>query len=229
MPIHTLTLQKQTAIARDTVLFEFEKPAGFTFIPGQYGGFTLPNTDLEVTNRTRRFSFASIPHDPHLSIVTRMQPSPYKQALLALPIGSTIKCAGPAGTFTLHEDAQTPTVFLAGGIGIAPFYSMLRAALHTHPHRHFHLFYCNPTQADSAFFDELHTFAQNHLHFHFLPTMSKTCGFITQDLIKQHLADLTSPIYYICGSKTMVSASQSFLAEMGINEERVKVEDFPGY
>src|SRR4051812_22974007 len=105
MPIHHLKLCNRQEIARGTLLFEFEKPAGLHFKAGQYGGFTLINpTETDANGITRRFSLLSIPDDPYLAIATRVQQSAYKRVLSTLPIGSEIKFAGPTGSFTLHED-----------------------------------------------------------------------------------------------------------------------------
>src|SRR3990167_986542 len=129
MPIYSLSLLTKKYITKNIMECTFTKPEGFTFKPGQYAGFTL--NELKKTNpqqATRRFSLLSTPRDPHIMLATRMQPSPYKQALGALPVGAGVTLAGPSGQFTLHESSE-PAVFIAGGIGIAPFYSIINDTL----------------------------------------------------------------------------------------------------
>src|SRR3990167_5817738 len=139
MPIYTIKLIDRREVAKGTVMFVFEKPSGFSFKPGQYGGFTLINPpEKDANGITRRFSLLSTPDDDHLAIATRIQSQShaYKRVLNQLPLGSEIKFAGPTGTFTLHEDSSVPAILLAGGIGIAPFYSMIRyATAHKHSHK----------------------------------------------------------------------------------------------
>lgn len=237
MPIHILKLIDKQLIAKNTIEFLFDKPQGFNFIPGQYGGFTLINpAETDAGGVTRRFSLLSSPLDNHIAIATRIQNSAYKRELTNLSIGSEIKFAGPSGNFLLHEDVSVPAVFIAGGIGIAPFYSMIRQTVQQSLQRPISLFYGNQTQADAAFLNELTFLQQNHTWFTFIPALANPLpdwqgetGFITHTLLKKHIPDFSVPIYYVCGSPAMVTALQETLMETGIAAEKIKVEDFPGY
>jgi ferredoxin-NADP reductase len=236
MPIHKLKLLEKRPVADNTVEFRFSKPEGFQFIPGQYGGFTLiepPETD--AGGNTRRFSLLSTPEDDYLAITTRIQQSAYKRVLNALPKEAEIKFAGPSGNFTLHEDSNIPAVFIAGGIGIAPFYSIITHAMRVTP-RNITLFYGNQSQKDTAYLDELTTFSNQSDKFKLIAAMVQPqagwqgeTGYITHTMLKKYLPDLTNTIYYVCGSPAMVTALQETLLEMDIKEEHIKVEDFPGY
>jgi ferredoxin-NADP reductase len=237
VPILKLKLLDRREVARGTWLFVFEKPAGFNYKAGQYGGYTLldpPETD--AGGITRRFSFLSSPHDSYLSIATRIQQSAYKRVLKALPIGSEIKFAGPTGNFILHEDTSVPAVMIAGGIGIAPFYSMIQTAAQQQSTQDLYLFYGNQHRIDAAFFDELERLAHANPHFKYIPTLGVPdsdwqgeTGFVTESMIRKYIPDFAAPIYYVCGSPVMVTAIQEMLAETGLDEERIKTEDFPGY
>ena len=234
MPIYTLTLVNKTEVARNTYVFDFTKPDNFTFTPGQYGGWTLLNTKVKIP--TRRFSIVSAPEDPLLSFVTRIQNSDFKQILLSLPLTSEIKFAGPTGIFTLHEDLNIPSVLIAGGIGIAPFYSMIRHTLIHEIPRDIVLLYGNQTFADTAFLKELNALQQQHFNFRLIPTFMTPesnwegdVGFITDDMIYKNVADLATPYYYVCGSPAMVKALHQTLKSLDIKESQILVEDFPGY
>lgn len=237
MPIYKLKLVNRREIARNTMVFDFEKPEGFTFIPGQYGGFTLINpAETDAGGITRRFSLMSTPDDKHISVVTRIQQSAFKRVLKELPDGSEVKFAGPTGNFVLHEDKSIPAVFIAGGIGLAPFYSIIRHATHQRSHQKITLFYGNLTTADSAFLPELMQIESENPNFKMIAVMSGEDtswngekGFITDDLIHKNVKDLTTPIFYVCGSPAMVNALHNTLKELDINEDWIKVEDFPGY
>jgi len=239
MPIHLLKLIDKHEVAHGTIVFVFEKPPGFTFKPGQYGGFTLINpAETDAKGITRRFSLLSTPDDEHLTIATRIH-SPvtaYKRVLTALPIDSQIKFAGPTGTFVLHDDVTVPAVFIAGGIGITPFYSMIKYATQHQSPQSMYLFYGNPKPGDAAFLEELTVLQDVHHPFKLIATMDKAdsqwkgeTGFISEQMIRKYVPDLMLPIYYVCGSPAMVTALQEMLAEMGIDEDRIRVEDFPGY
>lgn len=237
MPIYKIKLLQRETVANNTIKLTFEKPAGMNFIAGQYGGFTLINpADTDAQGITRRFSFLSAPHDEQLMIVTRVQNSAFKRNLQNLPLQQEIKLAGPSGNFVLHEDENIPAVFIAGGIGIAPFYSMIRDALHRKPGQKIILFYGNQTLADSAFMAELQQMEKEFPQFKMVAAMANPAadwkgavGFITDELIVKNVGDLDVPVYYVCGSPGMVAALQQVLLELQISPEKIKVEDFPGY
>lgn len=234
MPIHEIKLIDRHTVAKDTVVLEFEKPTGLTFIPGQYGGFTLMKP-IEG-NATRRFSLLGTPLDKNLKIVTRIQPSSYKNALLAMNIGDAIKFAGPTGNFVLHDEQNIPAVLIAGGIGIAPFYSMIEHATVMNSDRRIILFYGNETLASAAFLPELRDMQHKNSNFNLIACLSSSDndwqgekGYITHTLIKKYITPLDDPIYYLCGSLNMVTALKETLLEMDVPLEKIKIEDFPGY
>jgi len=237
MPIHQLKFINRREVARGTIEFIFEKPAGLTFIPGQYAGFTLINpSETDANGITRRFSLLNTPNDPHISFATRIQTSAYKRVLNTLAPGDLIKFAGPTGAFTLHEDKTIPAVLIAGGIGITPFYSMLQDAAQQQSTQPIYLFYGNQNATDTAYLTDLTQLKTQHPYLHFIPTMAQPdaawqgeTGFITHTMIKKYVPDITLPIFYICGSPAMVTALQELLVEMGVEDGKIKVEDFPGY
>lgn len=237
MPIYKLKLVAKETIANNTVLFRFEKPANFAFIPGQYGGFTLINPPkIDPTGLTRRFSLLSAPNDKYIEIAMRMQTSIFKQALDKLEIGQEVKFAGPTGNFILHDDRAIPAVLVAGGIGITPFYCMIKHIVRDQPDREIILFYGNRTTNDTAFFSELIEFAEQHPNFKLVYVMEESngkwqgeVGYITDKILKKYVKDLSAPNYYVCGSPKMVTALQETLLEMGIASDKIKIEDFPGY
>ena len=134
---------KRTKEAADSTLAVYmEKPDGFSFEPGQFvevGLIDPPDTDAEGDSRA--FTLASAPHELDLMIATRLRDTAFKRILKNLSTGAEINLDGPFGSFTLHRDGSRPAVFLAGGIGITPFRSILaQATKEALPHRLF-LFY----------------------------------------------------------------------------------------
>lgn len=237
MPIYTLKLLQKRDIARQTIELAFEKPPGFNFIPGQYGGFTLINpAETDAGGITRRFSLLSSPHQTQITIATRLQASAYKRMLNQLKPGDEIKFAGPTGNFLLHSDPNVPAVFIAGGIGIAPFYSMLQHAVQQASSQPLFLFYGNQGRDDACYLDAIQQLQAQHTALQFIPVLANPdadwhgeTGFITHTLLRKYIPDLSQPIYYICGSPAMVTALQETLMEMDIAADKIKVEDFPGY
>jgi predicted ferric reductase len=123
-------LLNRADICEGTMAFQFEKPPGFDFKPGQSVDLTLlnpPETDSEGNVRT--FSIASAPFEDQLRFATRMRDTAFKRSLRKVPLGTAVKMDSAMGSFTLHKNSAKPAVFLAGGIGITPFSSGLRKML----------------------------------------------------------------------------------------------------
>ena len=116
-------LLNRIEVAEGTMAFQFEKPPGFDFTPGQSVDLTLldpPETDSEGDVRT--FSIASAPFEDQLMFATRMRDTAFKRSLKKMPLGTAVKTDAAIGSFTLHKNSAKPAVFLAGGIGITPVF-----------------------------------------------------------------------------------------------------------
>src|SRR6185295_15233160 len=122
---------------------------------------------------SRTFSLVSAPHEPQLTVATRMRDSAFKRTLKEASPGLAVQIDGPAGLMVLHEDAKRPAVFLAGGIGITPFLSMARDAAHRRLPHHIVLLYANRRPQDAAFLDELRALETRNPNYRLVATMSQ--------------------------------------------------------
>jgi ferredoxin-NADP reductase len=233
-------LRTRETVAEGTMAFHFDRPAGFEFAPGQYLNITLinpPETDAE--GNTRTFTIASSPADPGLMIATRMRDTAFKRVLRTIPLPAEVRIKGPYGSFTLHKDPARPAVFLVGGIGITPFFSISMQAAHDRlPHQIF-LFYSNRRPEDAAFLSALLDLAGQNPNFHFIPAMTAMekskldwqgeRGHIDRELLERHLPSLHGPIYYSAGPPAMVAAVREMLVSAGVGEDDIRTEEFSGY
>lgn len=238
MPIYKIKLIDRKSLAKDTMAFYFEKPANFNFIPGQFGGFTLILPEAKTAqDTTRRFSLAGLPTSETIIIATRMRDSAYKRALAQLPIGSELKFAGPAGKFILPEEMKTPLVMIAGGIGITPFHSMILHLLANKVAQPIYLFYANQTKNTATFLDDFIQLAEENANFHFIPIFTQPVpdwrgekGYINEKMLTGYISDdLSRLIYYICGSQGFILSIHAMLNAIGILDQAIHEEDFPGY
>ena len=240
MATFTSKLKKRETLAEGTMGFYFAKPAGFQFKAGQYIDLTLidpPETDAE--GNIRSLSIASAPEEEHLLFATRMRDTAFKRFLKTGPIDAEVRMEGPMGSFMLHNNPAKPAVFLAGGIGITPFSSIVRHAARARlPHR-LYLFYSNRRPEDAAFMDILRQSEKENPNYKFIPSMSEMnksaqtwtgeTGFINQEMLSRHLTTLPGPIYYIAGPPTMVTAMRQMLTAAGVDEDDIRTEEFAGY
>ncbi len=171
---HTTTLNKRAEIAEGTMAFHFAKPADFQSRAGQAVDITLLNPpETDAGGNTRAFSIASAPFDGELMIATRMRNSAFKRVLRSATLPFEVKVGGPSGSFVLHRKAEKPAVFLAGGIGITPFFSIIRDATHDRAPHQLYLFYGNRRPEDAAFLDALTAIPRQNPNFHLIATMSE--------------------------------------------------------
>ena len=149
-------LKMRRILCKGTTAFYFERPHGFEFKAGQFANVTLLDPiETDIGGNTRSLSIASAPHEEDLMVAMRNRDTAFKRVIHALPIGSPVLFQGPYGNFTLHGDTARPAVFLAGGIGITPFRSMIWQAIATRSLRQMFLFYANRRPEEAAFLEEL--------------------------------------------------------------------------
>ena len=213
--------------------FHFARPPGFRHQAGQNMLVTLadpPQNDAQGPSRT--FTIASAPHEAHLTVATRMRDSAFKRVLKSAAPGLKVHIDGPAGVMVLHDEAARPAVFLAGGIGITPFLSMARDAVHRRLPHEITLFYANRRPQDAAYLEELRAMKGPRL----VLTMGEPpagwkgeTGFVDRAMIARHVADPLKPIYYFAGPPAMAMAMQSMLSEFGVADADMRSEEFYGY
>jgi ferredoxin-NADP reductase len=235
------TLLGRTEVAEGTMAFQFEKPNNFIFKAGQYIDLTLSGSQPQLgpsDGMTHIFSIASSPSDKDLIVTTRMRNTVFKQTISTLPIGNRARIEGPMGSFTLHNNTARPAVFLAGGIGIAPFLSMLSYATEERLRHPIVLFYANRYLEDAAFIDALWKLERANPRFRFVPTLTRVAsnngwkgkiGRISSEMLLTHVGILRGPIYYLAGPPTMVAAARRTLSEVGVDEDDIRTEEFAGY
>jgi len=238
MNVYQVKLNGHDQVAEGTMAFRFSKPGGFVFHAGQAISLELIDPPAEEGQGSRTLSLVSAPFEPELMVATRMRDSAFKRALKTLPVGASMRINGPFGDLTLG-DAGRPAVFIAGGIGITPFMSMLRQATADRSPQRLFLAYSNRRPEDSAFLDELQELERRNKRFHLMATMtdmsksarawSGETGFVDADMLKRFIGDLAAPIYYVVGPPAMVEAMQRTLVGAGIAGDMIRTEEFYGY
>lgn len=240
MNSHVTRLIGCEPIAENTMAFHLEKPTGFGFRPGQAIDVVLTDPPAGDAQSARHaFSIVSAPFQQQLTFATRMRGSAFKRALRALPIGSPVGLQGPFGSLVLHNNRTRTAVFLAGGIGITPFMSILRQAANDQLRQRILLLYANRRPEDAAFLVELQQMERQNRNFRLVATMNEMgksnqawageTRLIDADLIQRVTADLAAPIFYLAGPPTMVDALRRALGRAGIDDDDIRSEEFYGY
>jgi len=233
-------LLNRVEVAEGTIAFHFEKPTGFDFKPGQSADLTLPNPpETDAEGNVRTFSIASAPFEDQLMFATRMRDTAFKRSLKKMPLGTVVKMDSAMGSFTLHKNSAKPAVFLAGGIGVTPFSSIVRQADHDRAPHKLYLFYSNRRPEDAPFVEVLQNLEKTNPQFRFIATMTemrrskKTWNGeterIDQEMLSKYLNELRGPIYYVAGPPALVSGMRKMLVASGVDEDDIRSDEFSGY
>jgi ferredoxin-NADP reductase/Na+-translocating ferredoxin:NAD+ oxidoreductase RnfD subunit len=234
-----LKLKRKTRVAPSVVNFFFTPSQRLTFAPGQYLECTLAHPHADARGVRRYFTIASSPTEDSLQLGVRFyrRSSSFKTALYGLGGRTKLVAGQVAGDFTLPRVAARKLVFIAGGIGVTPFRSMLKYLLDTNQRRDIVLLYANKTAADFVYQDVLGE-AQRRLGMRAVYTVTDTSvtpanwagarGRIDAQMIQAAVPDYKERTFYLSGPPDMVNEHERALRTLGVGSGQIKKDYFPG-
>lgn len=232
---------KKEKLAEDTYSFYFKQENhDFNFLPGQYIRMTLPIKNVDSRGNSRPFTISSSPLEKnHIMITTKIIESSFKKKMVELMAGEKVKFFGPLGGFVFKDNDKENKVFLAGGIGITPFYSMITYASAKKLSIPITLLVSFSIAEDIFWHKELQEIAANNSSIRAIYTVSRPeefdtkwngqTGRISEALIKKYVSNILKPQYFIVGPPAMVAAIEGVVRNMGVENEKIFIENFTGY
>ena len=223
-----LTLTDRHPETSDVTTFIFTPDAPVSWKAGQFLEYHLPHPDKDDRGDVRWFTISAPPFEQHPQITTRFtaqKGSSFKRALKDLAIGDTIEVKTPEGEFVI-ENPDAHYVFVAGGIGITPFRSILQQADHDGLRLNVDLLYANRSD-EFVFKGELDELAARNpkLKLHYIVAPQR----IDEQLLAEYNQKDPKAIFYVSGPEPMVEALDATLKGIGVPEERITNDFFPGY
>jgi ferredoxin-NADP reductase len=207
---------KTALIAPDEICFE----------PGQFMQF-------KISKDVRPYSIISSPEDKKsLTFCVELLPEGVgSQYMRGLKVGDEISMRGPLGIFTVkHLDRDI--CFVATGVGVAPFVSMIPEMLARGFSRNVTLLFGLRQEEDIFYFDRFSRLCSLHQNFKFIPILSQPkshwpaeVGRVTTYL-HAHYQNYQNRIFYLCGGQEMVTEARSILLKSGHNPMEIKLEIF---
>lgn len=208
--------------------FVFQPAEPVTWKAGQFFHYVLHHEPTDDRGSDRWFTISSAPYEGVVTITTRFsdeKSSSFKTKLKNLKIGKSIEVSYLEGDFTV-EDPNLEYVFIAGGIGITPFRSIIKQLERERKPINVTLLYANKDE-NVVFKEELEEIAKNNpnfkIHYVFSPEH------IDEEKIKTFVPDIKRPLFYVSGPEPMVESLGNLLKEMGVLEDHIKQDWFPGY
>lgn len=227
MTVQASILTIRTIAANTAEVTFYISGTPFSFVAGQYVTVIISGPEeAAVKERTHDFSIASSPvHTDRLSIAMRISESRFKRTLLSLPLGTRVTLEGPKGIFTLPNTEQGPLVFIAGGIGITPFSSMVRFSSESCLGYNITLLYFNASQESEVYGQELRLIAEKNNQF----VLHEIVGLFSEKYIIRYVKDFPSMIWYVAGPPGMVALVRQALIKLGVLDTCIRTEEFTGY
>ena len=232
-------IKEKQEVAKGTLLVTFDLLGEeVDFNPGQFFFVTLPSVGYEDDKGLRRhITVVTSPNDEGvLGFATRMRDSAFKRTLRELPVGSEVDVEPPKGKFSLPEETSRPLVFIAGGIGITVFRSMLRYIHEEQLSYRVTLIYSNRDRAPTAFLNELRELEQTLPDFRLILTMTQDPGWegetrkVDAEFVKDYLdGDPNQYTFLVAGPPAMAEGVQGALQDAGVRDENLITERYSGY
>lgn len=224
----------RTEVGKDTFEYRFRAGHPVFYKPGQYLEWTLPHAAPDSRGIRRYFTISAGPGSEYLSFSVRHLPeqSSWKKTLASMTEGTVIFATQRSGDFTLSAEAPLH-VWIAGGIGITPYMSMMRDANNRGAQIPAVLFYCNKTEGDIAFKDELEKAPAGVRVVHVLAEkpasgMIAETGFVTREMIERNAPGWQGATFYLSGPPGMVASYEKLLQGMGVRDQQIITDYFPG-
>jgi len=230
-------MEDKLRLAPDIWSYRFKRIPNFGYRAGQYVELTYGYGRTDERGNRRMFTLASSPTEPILEFGVKFYPrgSSFKRALQNASNGTRFAISAPAGQFTLPKDSNQKLAFIAGGIGITPFRSMIKYLLDTGEHRDITLIYAERTSTDFVYTDVFRK-AAAHLNSRVIYTISQAepgwygyTGRVNKVLLATEIPDYRERLFYISGSLPLVSAVKDELRKLGVPYTHIKTDYFSGY
>ena len=235
-----LYLKERIQISPDTYDFIFNLKNKFNFTPGQYMEWTLSHNNPDNRGNRRYLTIASSPTENDIRIGVKFyEPSStFKKSLLNLDNQTPVVASQLAGDFVLARNPQTKYVFVAGGIGITPFRSILKYLIDTQQKRDIIMIVSNRHAEDIVYEDILEQAVQL-LNIKVVHTLTDTSsipanwtgktGRLTPQMIMEIAPDFKERIFYLSGPHAMVKGFEELLKNLHVSDNHIKKDFFPGF
>jgi ferredoxin-NADP reductase len=240
-PKRTINLQfrSMAEVAPNTYEFTFTAGHSLYFQPGQYITLNLQHKYPDGRGTRRTFSIASAPAATTLQLALKSPlPAPvssFKQALLKLSPGEHVSVSSIAGTFVLPENTTQKVVFLAGGIGITPFLSMIRDQVARKIKRDVVLLHFINAKNDECFTKDFA--AAEAYGLRTVPVFSDAAAASSSSLhghldvgsLQKTIPDFTERSFFISGPPGFVDSYRRLLIQANVPRTHIRTDHFAGY
>jgi predicted ferric reductase len=215
-----------------TLVIEPVGHEGFRFDPGQFGWIAVDRSPFAITQHPFSFSSLADTAPGGQLAMTIKAAGDFTDAIPAVAPGTRVYVDGPHGVFSIDRRQAPGYVFIAGGVGVTPLYSMLLTMREREDVRPVTLFYASATWDEIVFRDELAELGSTMPNLEVVHVLERPSaswqgesGRITPDVLGRHLPrQFRRYEYLICGSGVMMDAMEKALVAVGVPFRQVSTE-----
>ncbi|MBN2555255.1 MAG: FAD-dependent oxidoreductase [Anaerolineales bacterium] len=222
------TIETIQQVTHDTWKLTFNGPP-MEHLPGQY--LVMRRMREDEKPEPHAFSISSSPFADALEITVK-ETGDFTATIGGIKPGEDVTLDGPFGQFSyVIHDAEN-LAFIAGGIGVTPFISMLRDLSDRGFGRNVRLIWGNKHERDIVYRDEVDALSAAYPQFKLIHILSEQeewegeAGFVSSELLKRALDFHTDTQYFICGPAAMNDLVVQFLMDFNIAQEKIHTEKF---
>jgi predicted ferric reductase len=218
-----------------TMLIEPVGHPGFAFHPGQFGWIIVGRSPFARVSHPFSFSSAAEGGTDGRVAVTIKAAGDFTSRVASFPTGTRVYVDGPHGVFTMDRQQAQGYVFLAGGVGITPIYSMVLTMREREDVRPVILLYASRSWDDVIFREELDELAVAMPNLRVIHVLQQPpadwageSGFIDAAMISRHVpeAQYKRFQFFACGSPAMLDAMEKLLLSIGVPPSQLNTERF---
>ncbi len=237
-----LPFVKKEELTKDTFTFYFQRNgAERDFVSGQTYEMKLPHKNTDERGDDRVFTISSSPtNKDHITITTRIIQSSFKFRLSSMNVGDMVQFTGPWDDLNFDPLDTSPHIFLAGGIGVTPYHSIIQYSLDTGIQTPMTLFVSWKNQTEMIFDDFFRKAEEKLQRFIYIPTLTEDesmetdmwdgeKGRIDEKMIKTYVENVTKGKYFFAGPPGMAKGLKEVVVGMGVSKEKLLAEEFEGY
>lgn len=225
-----LTLKEKIRLSPDTFDFIFTPPTQMKFKAGQYMEFTFEHPNSDSRGNRRYLSLANSPTESEVRLGIKFadRSSSFKKNLLLLRPGEKIVASQLIGDFTLPKNTNTKLAFIAGGIGITPFRSMIKYLIDANEKRDIVVLY-TASQGDQFIYRETLEEAKAVLGAKIIYVNTSLDGHVSIDKLANEIPDYKERTFFLSGSHGVVSTFENLLRNLKVQRRRIITDYFPGF
>lgn len=209
--------------AEDIYSFYFKSLLPVSYTAGQFIELHIPHSNPDERGTKHWFTLSSSPGEDFLALTTKFSSpsSSFKQALKKLKPGTELFMADPMGDFVLPKDPSIPLVFVAGGIGITPYRSMISWLTAQNEQRNIVVVYAAKKKTQLAFLPLLKQYN--------LKIIEHTDDSLTVETILSLSKPQPNSLIYLSGPEPMVEALVEQFKSSAHDMSKIVTDYFPGY